>query len=338
MKRLIPVLVLACIAVAAAEEMERLDLLNRRLSVAMPKGSRSEARGHGIMAAPEAGESEARLVFEDGERKLVVMAWELFRRAGDNYREEVSKALKEWAGSESTTFEVTTVGERITMGVPAEPDAGDDAILHAAAFVRHRDDSVLRAAVYFNPEFHTEPARCAALAKQIIGSIETGDRSLMLGAGERELGILNDPSRLVVTVPEGWTFATQRGVDFVVHSLQQVSEFGAPAASIGIYVGGHPGYHHERIEPGALTRRTRKAALFGEPREWVEYSTKDDADWKNIEIISDIPGIDGYWKTHIFTGAADDKRLAGLLDIAATARIRKRAEDSGRPPARPEPE
>ena len=84
-------------SLAYADELESFDLLNNRLSISIPKGAKNEARGHNIMAAPEANESETRLVFEDGEKKLVVMAWELFRRASANYKEEVPKALKQWS-------------------------------------------------------------------------------------------------------------------------------------------------------------------------------------------------------------------------------------------------
>lgn len=227
-----------------ADDLVSLDLLNKRLSISMPKGSKNEARGHGTMAAPEANESETRLVFEDGENKMVVMAWELFRRAGTSYKEEVPKAFKQLSESESTPFKVSTIGEHITLGIPEKPNAEDDAILYAAAFVRHNDGTIQRVVVYFNPEFHKKPNDCANQAKKIIESIKVGKRSLDLKAGERNLDIPSEGSQMVVSVPDGWTFTTQQGVDFIVHSLRKVSDFGSSSASIGVYLGGHPGYHH----------------------------------------------------------------------------------------------
>jgi len=311
---------------AYADDLESLDLLNNRLNVSMPKGSKNEARGHNIMAAPEANESETRLVFEDGEKKLVVMAWELFRRAGVTYKEEAPKALKQWSKSESTSFKISTVGEHITLGTPKEPNEEDDAILYVAAFVRHDDGTIQRVAVYFNPEFHKTPDHCADLAKKIVESIKAGKRSLDLRAGERNLDILNNGLQMTVSVPEGWTYTTQQGVDFIVHNLQEVSEFGSSSTSIGVYIGGHPGYHHSRIDEDELIKRTRKAPLFGKPQEWIEYSTKDFEGWKGLEIISGVPGIDDYWKTHIFTGGANDKQRDQLLKIVSTTKIKKRAE------------
>lgn len=323
---------------AYADDFESLDLLNNRLSISVPKGSKNEARGHSIMAAPEANESETRLVFENGEKKLVVMAWELFRRAGANYEEEVPNALKQWSESESTPFTISTIGENITLGIPAEPNAEDDAILYAAAFVRHDDGTIQRVAVYFNPEFHKVPGSCADLAKKIVESIRVGKRSLVLRAGERKLDVLNDGFQMTISVPDGWTYTTQQRVDFLVHSLQKVSDFGSPSESIGVYIGGHPGYHHSRIEEDALIMSTRKAQLFGEPQEWIEYSTKDSEGWKGLEIISNVPGIDDYWKAHIFTGGADDKQREQLLKIISTVKVEKRAEQAGtgQPATRPE--
>jgi hypothetical protein len=314
---------------ASAEDLESLDLLNNRLIISVPKGTKNEARSQSIMAAPEANESETRLVFEDGEKKLVVMAWELFRRAGANYKEEAPKALKQWSESETTPFKISTIGEHITLGIPDEPNADDDAILYSAAFLHHEDGTIQRVAVYFNPEFHKTPDHCAELAKKIVESIKAGKRSLDLKAGERHLDVLNEGFQMTVSVPEGWTYTTQQGVDFLVHNLQKVSDFGSPSASIGVYIGGHPGYHHSRIDEDTLIKGTRKATLFGEPREWFEYSTKDSEGWKGLEIITGIPGIDDYWKTHIFTGGADDKQRDQLLKIISTAKIEKRAEQDG---------
>jgi len=318
--------------------MESLDMLNNRLSISMPKGSKNEARGHSIMAAPEANESETRLVFEDGEKKLVVMAWDLFQSAAANYKEEAPEALTQWSESESTPFKVSTVGEHITLGIPEEPNEEDDAILYAAAYVRHNDGSIQRVAVYFNPEFHKTPDRCSALAKKIVESIKSGKRSLDLKAGERKLDVLSDGFQMAVSVPDGWTYTTQQGVDFLVHSLQDVSDFGSPSTSISVYIGGHPGYHHSRIDEDTLIKGTREAPLFGKPREWIEYSTKESEGWKGVEIISSIPGIDDYLKTHIFTGASEGKELDELLKIVATATIQKKAEQggSGQLPTRPE--
>lgn len=323
---------------AYADDMESLDLLNNRLTISVPKGAKNEARSNSIMAAPDANESETRLVFKDGEKKLVVMAWELFRRAGDNYNEEVPKALKEWSESESTPFKISKIGEHITLGIPDEPNTEDDAILYSSAFVRHDDGMIQRVAVYFNPEFHKTPDHCTGMAKKIVESIKVGKRTLDLGAGERHLDILNEGFQMTVSVPEGWTYTTQKGVDFLVHSLEKVSDFGSPSASIGVYIGGHPGYNHSRIDEDTLIKGTRKAQLFGESREWIEYSTKDSEGWKGLEIISNIPGIDDYWKTHIFTGGADDKQREQLMKILSTAKIEKRAEQAGagQPATRPE--
>lgn len=304
-----------------ADDLESLDLLNNRLSISMPKGTKNEARGHSIMAAPEANENETRLVFEDGEKKLVVMAWELFRKAGANYNEESTKALKQWSESESTPFKISTIEKHITLGIPSKPNVEDDAILYSTALIRHDDDTIQRVAVYFNPEFHKTPDRCVDLAKKIVESIKVGKRSLELKAGKRHLNVLNDGFQITISVPENWTYSTKKGVDFIVHNLKEVSDFGTSSESIGIYIGGHPGYHHSRIDDDTLIKGTRKAELFGKQQEWVEYSPGNSKDWKGLEIIGNIPGLDTYWKTHIFTQGINEKRREEMLKIISTAKI-----------------
>ena len=106
-----------------------------------------------------------------------------------------------------------------------------------------------------------------------------------------------------------------------MHNLKEVSDFGTSSESIGIYIGGHPGYHHSRIDDDTLIKGTRKAELFGKQQEWIEYSPKNSKDWKGLEIIGNIPGLDPYWKTHIFTQGINEKRREKMLKIISTAKI-----------------
>ena len=295
-------------------------LLNKRLTVEMPEGSVNEARGHNIMAAPESNQNETRLVYEEGDKKMVVMAWELFKKAGPDYDKEVIKAMDAWLDSEDTAIETKKIGEHIVVGTPETPNADSDAILYATALIRHDDETLQRVAFYFNPEFNKNPEECRKLAEKLVSSLKIGERKMNLKAGERRLAAMNEGSSLAVTVPAGWTFTTQKGPDFLVHQLREVSPFGESSSSLGFYLGGHPGYHHERMDEGELIESVRKSPLLGEEREWVEYLRKGQDDWRNVEVICAL-SEDGYWKAHVFGGAKDEKGLEEVLKIAATFKL-----------------
>lgn len=296
-----------------------MDLLNGRFSLQMPEGSVNQARGHNVMAAPESNERETRLVYEKGEKKMVVMAWELFRKVGDNFDEEVNKAFKSWVDKDAV-FKIKSAGEHARMALIEKPNEKGDAILYGVGCVRQKDGTLQLVKVYFNPNFHKESGACFALTEQVLASIQLGKRALMLEKGERSLPFLLDESRLSVQVPEGWTFSTTQGPDFLVNSLREVSVFGEPAQQVGIYVGGHPSYHHQKIDPEKVVKKTRKSLFLGKECEWFEFYEKGEEDWKSVELIYPL-GEGGYWNMHVFSGGRNEESLQKVLKIAATLKI-----------------
>ena len=138
---------LSCfLAMSVAGQGQEVELLDGRLTVVMPEGSRAEARGRSIMAATRSVRSESRVVYDEGDRRMVVMAWELFSFAGEEYDqflEERFDSIEEMMGTE---FEVTRVNEVLTFGVPAQK-RDTDAILYAFAYVRHTDNLIQRSGV-----------------------------------------------------------------------------------------------------------------------------------------------------------------------------------------------
>jgi len=331
MKRLLSFVLAALLTqcLSFAQEMAPVSLLSGRLTVSMPAGSRIEARSQNIMAAPEANESETRVVFEDGGRKMVLMSWELFQLAGKHFEEEVAKRLNAWGKEEKTAFTIAKAGGA-TWGAAAKPNDSDgDAILYAAAFFRHEDNSVQQLAVYFNPEFHRTPERCRQLAAGIMASIASGKRGLNLEGGKHSFSHLDADHRLILVLPPRWAYSTNVGVDFLVHNLREVTDFGTEPKSIGIYVGGHPGFQHEQINEAERVQKIRKSPLFGKDQSWIEYGTKTSGAPRAIETISLIPSKSGELSIHIFTSGTDEEGIGELLKIAATARIEKASTAKG---------
>src|SRR5271155_5506472 len=75
---------------------DKTELLKGRLVVDMPRGAKTEARGFGIMSAPQPDEGETRVVVSDGKEKLVLMATDLHAFVGDDFSYNVSRLLLRW--------------------------------------------------------------------------------------------------------------------------------------------------------------------------------------------------------------------------------------------------
>ena len=75
-----------------------------------------------------------------------------------------------------------------------------------------------------------------------------------------------------------------------------------------------------------MTKKTRRGQLFGQPRNWIEFSDKENEDLVSAEIIIDISSDDALRKVHIFTTPVESAVLDKLFEISATAEVKKDAE------------
>lgn len=226
------------------------------------------------MGAPQADRSETRVVFQDGEKKLVVMADELFAVAGNDYGTRISEHLKGWAKEEECEFNIADVNKQVMAGIPKMPNLKDDAILCGAAFVRNKDDTVQRIGIYFNPEFYKTPEICSEWTKKILASIDFGSRKVAIEKGKKIFEFPGAQWSMGVDFPEGYVVTTQMGIDFLVYHILEIVPLGNNGKEIGIYFGGHPSYQHEKLEKDKIDKKSRNALLFGKQKEWTQYANK----------------------------------------------------------------
>jgi len=307
--------------------MAPVDLISKRLTIEMPKGSKIEGRGYNIMSAPEPDTKETRVVFDDGNKRLVLMAGEIFKTAGEKFEEEAVEALRTWGEYEKTKFTTRKIGEGTIIGIPDSYNTEDEAILYSAVFVKNFDNTVLRLAVYFNPEFHKANAIAQALTEKIIKSIKPGSRKLSTIKGTKAFDIFSDQYELVIDFPGNFCYYTQKGPDFLIHHVIELVEFGSDGKSIGIYIGNHPGYLHEQYDPGELNIEKADIELFGKKIPWIIFSPRDSTDEFYAETITEIPHLNKdpfNPNIHIFFNSITRAGLDDFFKIAKSAEIKKK--------------
>ncbi|HEX7901535.1 MAG TPA: hypothetical protein VF950_27495 [Planctomycetota bacterium] len=224
-----------------------LSLLAGRLTARFPAGAVLEPRSRGLMSAPEADERETRVVWTSGARKFVIMAYEQLETAGDDLVNDVRGVVKTWEGK-FTVAPFDLKGLRACSIAPAEIDPAQDAVFLLGLFTAREDRTVQHVAIYANPEAAKDLAGAAALAKKIAESVAPGKRELAVAAGRRVLHEV-EGRKLTIELSEGFVLTTQKGPDFKVASLVRLVPLGRPRPLIGVYVGGHPRFHHERADP-----------------------------------------------------------------------------------------
>jgi hypothetical protein len=323
MKRLIAGLALSVvfmmmIAESLASELNtlRLDskplkLLNDRLRVRMPAGTVLEPRQNGIMSSPSAVEAETRAVYEKDDKKLVLMAQELFCIADDSFVERLGawdrEELKD-GRTVKTTLLVDQKGYRVFQSEYAPVVTDREANLVLAAWVVNRDNMVQHVAVYANPA-GARDAGMRGLCSSILKTLAPGDRPLEAKGGAQTL------SELVIDLPEGYATVTDPGPDFLVHWIHKISPFSRSHPSIGIYVGRHPGYLHPRTDDAA-GRKVEKiqGELMGIEATWFKY-TEEGVTYREAILWSQDPGVSSI---HVVISAVSEKDLEALGQVVAT--------------------
>ncbi|WP_437529620.1 hypothetical protein WME79_48105 [Sorangium sp. So ce726] len=315
-------------------------LLSGRLAVRLPEGARIEARARSVMAAAEPDEEETRVVLDAGDERFVLMAHELFALGGKDPEGGVRAAMAaDFPGGSATAEPLRLADEQLKAWAvfPGSANRGSVAIPVLGMYVLHPDGFVQRLAFYVNPpaakdaagcsalaagaadlpEARGELPRCTAFARAIAATLSAGARRIDAGGGERSIKGQGSEDSFLVKVPAGASTTVQRGPDFTVHRVRLPVELGASQSAIGIYVGGHPSFQYNQNE-AKVSPTPRPGKVFGKAMSWQVWPMSPTR--VMAEAMLPHPKIKGLM-VHLFAGAADDKALAPLLDVAASLRV-----------------
>jgi hypothetical protein len=299
---------------------EPTSLLGGRLSVRMPATATTKPRGHNIMAAPEAAESETRIIVDADNERLVLMARELYALVDDDLEKAVRADVAHSWGEESATarFEKLSVAPSATAVafIPQHGDGKSEANLLLVAYFKNEDGTVQFLAFYVNPAGYTDAAGAMDLAKKILVTLKAGSTKLLSKAGPRVF------RGFVITAPQGFVASTQKGPDFSVFRLNKLSLLGQAHAGCGIYLGWHPQYHYRQSEMPPDKVDSAKGTMFGQEIEWKTWSKDKDM---TTEAIVPHP-IKREMSLHVFCTASTEDELKAVRAMAETLRVEEAME------------
>lgn len=304
---------LAWLCVLSAQELDdkTTDLLGGRLTIRAPKGAKIEARRGGIMSAPESADEETRVVWSDGDSKLVIMCYELFQTAGKDFKEGAQGQLTFWE-LKATVEAFELEGLRSLLATPEKLEVHDDAAWVQGAFVAGADDAVQLVMVYVNTRMSRDADRSRKMASAILSSIRAGSRKIETKAGRRTMERVGDQC-VVATVPDGYVLTQQGAGDFRVYRLRKLVPLGGKESSFGAYFGDHPTYHHKKF--GKPTEREGK--LLGDTVTWYDWT---DGSRQFSEAMNSVPGGDGMMM-HVFYSTLDKVEVDALMKIAESLQM-----------------
>ena len=164
-----------------------LDLLGGRLSIELPEGAKLEARQASIMAAPESSLLESRVVYDEGEERLVLMAREVHATPTADFDQTLAEEARKWS-NEETSFAVSKLapvgGLQVAIVTPSKLDPSREAVFTRQAICVTHDRHVVRLTFYINPRAATKRREYwEGVIAKALKTLQAGKRSLNTTGG-----------------------------------------------------------------------------------------------------------------------------------------------------------
>ncbi|MHC4249079.1 MAG: hypothetical protein ACYS9X_08125 [Planctomycetota bacterium] len=300
-------------------EEDATPLLDDRLLVRLPASAKREGRPHDIMGAPHPNREEDRAVVDVGKERFVIMAYELFALAGDDF-ESGARALAAQYSARGISYEpgplqTTDGGMQAVLLAPGDIDRDREAVNILVALLSGSDGSVIQLSFYINPEATVRHDEWVELSRQIASAAAPGPRNLFTDPGTRKL-----TDELTVELPEGYVNHLQRGPDFDVHHVVKLGALGKPSARMGIYFGMHPSYLYVQAGVSEESVTETKCSLLGTDTTWSRWRESDAQGADGTLNLEAMVADAEWWVAHFFLSASSDAELSELKTIAESVR------------------
>jgi len=296
-----------------------IPLLQGRLLVRMPKGAKVEPRQY---VTPEMPQDETRVVYEEGETKIVLRAQETFRLGHANYHQELEKTVSGWGKESGVTFSTSPLlkadGFEVTQVTPSRVESTEDLVLLRTGFAHLPDNTIVIVSVSANPFAVRDAPTAANLAESILKSIAPGKTVLDRSAGVRKLYIYSDKNVLAMSLPDGFTVTSDEGPDFLVHRCWKIKPFDQPSGSLGIYVGNMPHLFHLIRDKSSMILAKVPGRLLGQKVEWFDARPRGGVSGNQSRLTEAILAKKGF---HVFFTSRNDEEFKEFKSIAQSLKI-----------------
>lgn len=293
-------------------------------------GRRTQAQLKKLPVA-ERRREEHRTVDEKDKEKLVLMAYEAFELAGDDFAKKLAGEAENWGRAQECTYLVQpleSVGEglRAWAVVPSRLEATPEAPRIMQVYVVSPDHTIQLLEFYANRRAAADRAGCNALAQRIAQSVAKGKRDLYTKGGGRMIFRATEREDLLMLAPEGYASTLQLGPEMMAHYLHQLHPFLGPVNRMGVYMGKHAAFQYEQGRNQPKVVKT-DGKILGKKVEWHSWSFRKDKTTTVYmrEAILPLPGAESAGvKLHVFLQAEQLPELDLLQHCGQSIRIARR--------------
>jgi hypothetical protein len=214
-------------------------ILNNKVFFYFPTSAINEKRGVDIMSADPNENEETRIVFDNGDMRLVFFAQELFTLADNDLFHTISRQ------NEKAQFQTKILTDKDSLlsilSTPTKFDSTKNAILVNSLLVKTQDNSLFRINAYINPSSYKIKDKYQELTESVFSSLTKGTRKTNLAARQEKREIYGTEKSLIFHLPDNYCITVDQQYDFQVIKLHRYQTFTDTTwIQVIIYIGNHP--------------------------------------------------------------------------------------------------
>lgn len=262
----------------------RISVLNNKAFFDFPKDATEEARSAGIMSAQKNNNEETRIIYDDGNKRVVFFAKELFKIGDDNLFSEVSKGK-----GEILTYDRKILTDKDSiysiLSTPTKTNTEGSGMLVNTLIVKVQDGTIFKMLAYISPEAYAEKEKYMAFTESVFKTLSKGNRNINLKARTEDVPLELGYYNYQIDIPENYGYTVDYGHDFKVTKFHKYTKFNTPDEKISIYSGNHASrfYRQYRFkDPDSIIKGT----FLKQEINWYLYSNKETNLFLKEEVIS----------------------------------------------------
>lgn len=247
MKQFLTILLTAFIASTTlhSQTLENIKLdnkqsvLNDKAFFYFPTEAKNEKRGVNIMSADPNENEETRIVFDNGDMRLVFFAQELFALGDNDLFQTISKQNEK----AQTKTKILTDNDSLLsiLSTPTKFDSTKNAILINSLIVKTQDNTLFRISAYINQSSYKLIDQYQTLTENIFSTLTNGTRKSNRSARKDKHEIYRTKKSLTFNLPDNYCVTVDQQYDFQVFKIHRYQTYTDTTwIQLIIYNGNHP--------------------------------------------------------------------------------------------------
>jgi hypothetical protein len=240
MKKNLALLLVCLVFIAAKAQKNEQSILNGRFYITFPDGAKNVAMRGDIMGPDPNENNQTRIMYDEGNKRLVFFARDLKVKTVNNLAEVVNKQSN--PGYPFTVQEMPGHGaSKPVLITPQKFDTTKNAILVKTMIVENADGTLCNIGAYLNPAAFADKVHFMQIVQDAFSSVRHGERLLSIKARVDTAKIRGSNATLQITLPDGYVLTNDNGDDFEVFRIEKLGEYGSnDNTDMLVYFGYYP--------------------------------------------------------------------------------------------------